>query len=82
VLRFEEQTKRGQERGLTRADFAKRIGVSPNYLYAGEYGRDEVGAEVLLVISRVFGKSLECTSYQEATGVPGNSKPRASNLDW
>jgi transcriptional regulator with XRE-family HTH domain len=41
------------------ADFASRISVSQSYLSAVEHGRNEVGAEVLLAISREFGKSLE-----------------------
>jgi transcriptional regulator with XRE-family HTH domain len=44
---------------ITQADFAKRIGVSQSYLSAVEHGRNEVGAQVLLAISREFGKSLE-----------------------
>ena len=55
-LRFEEE---GQGRRLTRADFAKRLGVSRSYLYAIEHRRNEVGAEALLGISLGFGKSLE-----------------------
>jgi len=45
--------------GMTQADFASRIGVSQSYLSAVERGRNEIGAEVLLAISREFGKSLE-----------------------
>jgi transcriptional regulator with XRE-family HTH domain len=44
---------------ITQADFAARIGVSQSYLSAVERGRNEVGAEVLLAISRGFDKSLE-----------------------
>ncbi len=44
---------------ITQEDFADRIGVSQSYLSAVERGRGEVGAEVLLAISREFGKSLE-----------------------
>lgn len=44
---------------ITQADFANRIRVSQSYLSAIEHGRNEVGAEVLLAISREFGKSLE-----------------------
>jgi transcriptional regulator with XRE-family HTH domain len=44
---------------LTQAEFAGRIGVSQSYLSAVEHGRNEVGAEVLLAISREFDKSLE-----------------------
>ena len=44
---------------MTQADFANRIGVSQSYLSAVEHGRNEVGAEVLLAISREFTKSLE-----------------------
>jgi transcriptional regulator with XRE-family HTH domain len=44
---------------LTQADFARRIGVSQSYLSAIELGRNEAGAEVLLSISREFGRSVE-----------------------
>ena len=44
---------------ITQAEFASRIGVRQSYLSAVERGRGEVGAEVLLAISREFGKSLE-----------------------
>jgi transcriptional regulator with XRE-family HTH domain len=44
---------------MTQADFASRIGVSQSYLSAVERGRNEIGAEVLLAISRESGKSLE-----------------------
>lgn len=44
---------------MTQADFASRIGVSQSYLSAVEHGRNEIGAEVLLAISREFDKPLE-----------------------
>jgi transcriptional regulator with XRE-family HTH domain len=44
---------------MTQANFADRIGVSQSYLSAIERGRNEVGAEVLLTISREFEKSIE-----------------------
>jgi len=44
---------------MTQADFATRIGVSQSYLSAVERGHNEIGAEVLLEISREFDKSLE-----------------------
>jgi transcriptional regulator with XRE-family HTH domain len=44
---------------MTQADFAGRIGVSQSYLSAVERGRNELGAEVLLAISRGFNKSME-----------------------
>jgi len=44
---------------MTQADCANRIRVSQSYLSAVERGRNEIGAEVLLAISREFGKSLE-----------------------
>ena len=44
---------------ITQEDFARRIGVSQSYLSAVERGRNEVGAEVLLAISRQFDRSLE-----------------------
>jgi transcriptional regulator with XRE-family HTH domain len=44
---------------LTQADLAKRLGVSQGYLSTIEHGQREIGVEVLLAISREFGKSLE-----------------------
>jgi len=44
---------------MTQADLANRIGVSQGYLSTIEHGQAEVGAEVLLAISREFNKSLE-----------------------
>jgi transcriptional regulator with XRE-family HTH domain len=44
---------------MTQDDFANRIGVSQSYLSTVEHGQGEIGAEVLLAISREFGKSLE-----------------------
>lgn len=44
---------------MTQEEFASRIGVSQSYLSAVEHGRNEAGAEVLLAISREFGKSIE-----------------------
>jgi transcriptional regulator with XRE-family HTH domain len=43
----------------TQAEFSRRIGVSQSYLSAVERGRNEIGAEVLLAISREFGRSIE-----------------------
>ncbi len=44
---------------MTQADLASRIGVSQSYLSAVEHGRNEIGAVVLLAISREFNKSME-----------------------
>jgi transcriptional regulator with XRE-family HTH domain len=44
---------------LTQADLAIRIGVSQGYMSTVEHGQGEIGAEVLLAISREFGKSIE-----------------------
>ena len=44
---------------MTQEDFAKRIGVSQSYLSTMERGEMEIGAEILLRISREFEKSLE-----------------------
>jgi transcriptional regulator with XRE-family HTH domain len=44
---------------MTQEDFARRIGVSQGYLSAMERGEKEIGAEILLRISREFEKSLE-----------------------
>jgi transcriptional regulator with XRE-family HTH domain len=48
-------------RGLytNQKEFAQSIGISQNYLSVVENGKAEVGAEVLLSISRAAGKSLE-----------------------
>ena len=44
---------------MTQADLAHRIGVSQGYLSTLEHGHGEIGAEVLLAISREFEKSIE-----------------------
>jgi len=44
---------------LTQAEFAERIGVSQSYLSIMEHGEGEIGAEVLLAISRECCKSIE-----------------------
>jgi len=44
---------------VTQAELARRIGVSQGYLSTVEHGQGEIGAEVLLAISREFGKSIE-----------------------
>jgi len=44
---------------MTQAQFARRIGVSQNYLSTMEHGKVEIGAEILLRVSREFGKSME-----------------------
>jgi transcriptional regulator with XRE-family HTH domain len=44
---------------MTQQDFARRIGVSQNYLSTIEHGKVEIGAVILLRICHEFGKSLE-----------------------
>jgi transcriptional regulator with XRE-family HTH domain len=44
---------------MTQADVASRVGVSQSYLSAVEHGRNEIGAEVLLALSREFDRSME-----------------------
>jgi len=44
---------------MTQAELAHRLGVTQGYLSTVEHGQGEVGAEVLLAISREFDKSLE-----------------------
>ena len=44
---------------VTQADLAQRIGVSQAYLSMIENGRGEIGATVLLRLSREFGKTME-----------------------
>jgi len=44
---------------MTQGEFARRIGVSQGFISFAERGEKEIGAEILLRISREFGKSLE-----------------------
>jgi transcriptional regulator with XRE-family HTH domain len=44
---------------INQEEFARRIGVSQGYLSSMERGEKEIGAQILLRISREFGKSLE-----------------------
>jgi transcriptional regulator with XRE-family HTH domain len=44
---------------MTQQDFARRIGVSQNYVSTMEHGKVEIGAVILLRICHEFGKSLE-----------------------
>jgi transcriptional regulator with XRE-family HTH domain len=44
---------------LTQEEFAQRIGISQNYLSTMELGKVQIGSEILLRISREFGKSIE-----------------------
>jgi len=44
---------------MTQEDFAERIGISQNYLSTMERGKVEIGAEILLRISREYGKNVE-----------------------
>jgi transcriptional regulator with XRE-family HTH domain len=44
---------------MTQEQFAERIGISQNYLSTMERGKVEIGAEILLRISREFTKSIE-----------------------
>jgi transcriptional regulator with XRE-family HTH domain len=44
---------------LTQEEFARRIGISQNYLSAMERGKVQIGSEILLRIRREFGKSIE-----------------------
>jgi transcriptional regulator with XRE-family HTH domain len=44
---------------MTQAEFAERIGICQNHLSTMERGKVEIGAEILLRISREFGKSIE-----------------------
>ena len=44
---------------LTQEEYAQCIGVSQSYLSAMERGTVEIGAEILLKISRRSGKSME-----------------------
>jgi transcriptional regulator with XRE-family HTH domain len=44
---------------VTQADLARQIGVSQGYLSTIENGQGEIGAEVLLALSRQFDRSME-----------------------
>jgi len=44
---------------MNREEFAQRIGVSQGYVSSMERGEKEVGIEILLKISREYGRSLE-----------------------
>jgi len=44
---------------MTQVEFAARIGISQNYLSTMERGNVQIGAEILLKMSREFGKSME-----------------------
>jgi transcriptional regulator with XRE-family HTH domain len=44
---------------ITQKDFARRIGVTQGHYSRLERGEVEIGAEILLRISRIFGESLE-----------------------
>ena len=44
---------------MTQQEFARRIGISQSYLSTVERGNVEMGAEVLLTISREVKKSIE-----------------------
>ncbi len=44
---------------MRQAEFARRIGVTQGYLSLLERGEVQAGAEVLLSISREFGKSVD-----------------------
>jgi transcriptional regulator with XRE-family HTH domain len=44
---------------MKQAEFAARVGVSQSFLSTVEHGKVEVGAAILLRISREFGQSIE-----------------------
>ena len=44
---------------MTQGEFARRIGISQNYLSTVERGKVQIGSEILLRMSREFGKSME-----------------------
>ena len=44
---------------ITQKEFAERVSISQNYLSTIEHGKVQIGSEVLLRISRTFGKSME-----------------------
>jgi len=44
---------------MTQEEFARRTGISQNYLSTVEHGKVEVGAKILLRIAREFGRTME-----------------------
>jgi len=44
---------------MTQKEFARRIGISQNYLSTMERGNVQIGSEILLKMSREFGKTIE-----------------------
>jgi len=44
---------------MHQSEFAKKIGISQGYLSLVERGEREIGAEILLRLSRATGKSIE-----------------------
>jgi transcriptional regulator with XRE-family HTH domain len=44
---------------MTQEEFARRIGISQNYLSTMERGNVQIGSEILLKMGREFGKSME-----------------------
>jgi transcriptional regulator with XRE-family HTH domain len=44
---------------MTQEELARRIGISQNYLSTIERGNVQIGSEILLRMSREFGKSME-----------------------
>lgn len=52
---------------MTQKEFARRIGVSQNYLSMMERGQVEIGAGILLKISRGFARNLEWLLTGEGT---------------
>ncbi len=55
---------------LTQEEFARRVGISQNYLSSAERGKFEIGAAILLRISREFGTSIEWLLTGEQTSQP------------
>ena len=51
---------------MTQEDFAERIGISQNYLSTMGRGKGEIGADILLRISREFVNSVEWLLTGEA----------------
>jgi len=44
---------------MTQEELALRVGISQNYLSTMERGNVQIGSEILLKMSREFGKSME-----------------------
>jgi DNA-binding XRE family transcriptional regulator len=58
-LKFKIEWESFRELDMTQEAFARRIGIGQNYLSTWEHGNVQIGSEILLKMSREFGKTME-----------------------